>query len=323
MSCNLIKKYVDFKKNNFTEYTKMIMGNYYDEAIFNKYLDKYVGVRYYNDELEIRATLEYNLNYYLNKIYEKDTSVVSEFIRKLFVLYYYIDDVVVFDVERDLSDFVSVVTMIREDKVGIKDENFSSQFSQLILDNNKRLSEYINSFDSHEFYLKLSQISSRDLYNVELRYEIEIPKLYSKYAINKIWGLEQISEDKLKIEYYLVNQLILKDIINGVFKNNYLVEFRESLFKKVDKLEQLLEIFNNPIAKELITIKINYEDFISNRELVLNYIKDGYGFAVILDEKYKGSNDVNILDIFKYIIVNRAEDVVSMLKYKSNLIILE
>ena len=323
MSCNLIKKYVDFKKNIFTEYTKMIMGNYYDEAIFNKYLDKYVGVRYYNDELEIRATLEYNLNYYLNKIYEKDTSVVSEFIRKLFVLYYYIDDVVVFDVERDLSDFVSVVTMIREDKVGIKDENFSSQFSQLILDNNKRLSEYINSFDSHEFYLKLSQISSRDLYNVELRYEIEIPKLYSKYAINKIWGLEQISEDKLKIEYYLVNQLILKDIINGVFKNNYLVEFRESLFKKVERLEQLLEIFNNPIAKELITIKINYEDFISNRELVLNYIKDGYGFAVILDEKYKGSNDVNILDIFKYIIVNRAEDVVSMLKYKSNLIILE
>ena len=323
MSCNLIKKYVDFKRNIFTEYTKMIMGNYYDEAIFNKYLDKYVGVRYYNDELEIRATLEYNLNYYLNKIYEKDTSVVSEFIRKLFVLYYYIDDVVVFDVERDLSDFVSVVTMIREDKVGIKDENFSSQFSQLILDNNKRLSEYINSFDSHEFYLKLSQISSRDLYNVELRYEIEIPKLYSKYAINKIWGLEQISEDKLKIEYYLVNQLILKDIINGVFKNNYLVEFRESLFKKVERLEQLLEIFNNPIAKELITIKINYEDFISNRELVLNYIKDGYGFAVILDEKYKGSNDVNILDIFKYIIVNRAEDVVSMLKYKSNLIILE
>lgn len=323
MSCNLIKKYVDFKRNIFTEYTKMIMGNYYDEAIFNKYLDKYVGVRYYNDELEIRATLEYNLNYYLNKIYEKDTSVVSEFIRKLFVLYYYIDDVVVFDVERDLSDFVSVVTMIREDKVGIKDENFSSQFSQLIRDNNKRLSEYINSFDSHEFYLKLSQISSRDLYDVELRYEIEIPKLYSKYAINKIWGLEQISEDKLKIEYYLVNQLILKDIINGVFKNNYLVEFRESLFKKVDKLEQLLEIFNNPIAKELITIKINYEDFISNRELVLNYIKDGYGFAVILDEKYKGSSDVNILDIFRYIIVNHAEDVVSMLKYKSNLIVLE
>ena len=40
MSCNLIKKYVDFKKNIFTEYTKMIMGNYYDEAIFNKYLEQ-------------------------------------------------------------------------------------------------------------------------------------------------------------------------------------------------------------------------------------------------------------------------------------------
>ena len=53
---------------------------------------------------------------------------------------------------------------------------------------------------------------------------------------------------------------------------------------------------NNDIAKDLITIKINFTDFINKKELILSLIKEGYQFALIIDDKYLQfviSNDVN------------------------------
>ncbi len=324
MSCNLIKEYVDFTKSSFATYTKTIMDKYYDETIFNKYLDKYISIRYYNEEPEVRATLEYNLNHYLGKIYEKNPSIISEFIQKLFVLYYYLDNVVDFDIQNQLKDFVELIKTIREEKVGIKDENFTKEFTSLLANNHKRKEEFLKAFDTHEFYLEINKTSIKDLYNITLKYEIEIPKLYSKYAINKIWKTELISENKLKIEYYLLNQLILKDIINGDFHKKYLVDIKDSLFNKTDKLKNILDIFNNDISKDLITIKITYNNFLTNKEIIYSLIKEGYEFAVVLDEKYTNSNDnTTILDNFKYIIAPNEEYITSSLKERKNLIRLE
>ena len=138
MSCNIIKEYAEFNKSNLEQYTKMLMDKYYDENIFSKYIEKYTSIRYYNEEPEVRATLEYNLNHYLNKIYEKEPSIVSEFIQKLFILYYYLDDVVDFNITKDLPNLVSLINNIREEKVGIKDENFLKE-SKALLKNSAKL----------------------------------------------------------------------------------------------------------------------------------------------------------------------------------------
>ena len=88
--------------------------------------------------------------------------------------------------------------------------------------------------------------------------------------------------------------------------------------------EKTLEIFNNSIAKDLITLKITYTDFSKNKEKIYSLIKEGYQFAVILDEKYKTSKDnKNIIDIFKYIILNNKEYETSNLKEKKNVITIE
>ena len=324
MSCNVIKEYTEFKKTILTDYTKKMMGTYYNEEIFLKYLDKYINVRYYNLESEVRATLELNLNHYLNEIYEKDKNVVSEFIFKLFKLYYYIDDVVEFDYQKSLANYVKTLNKIREEKVGIKEPIFIEDFSKLLTENQKKQTDYINSFDTHEFYLDFKQIPNKDIYDVKLKYEIQIPKLYSRYAIRKVWETTMISENKIKVEYYLLNQKILKDIIEADYNKNYLVDFKSTLFTKENDLKKTLEIFNNDIGKDLLTMKITYEDFIQNKEKVLTLIKEGYQFALIIDEKYSKSTDnKNIIDIFKYIISNNKEYLTEALKSKRNLIILE
>ena len=322
MSCNLIKEYADFNKQNFEEYTKRIMDKYYDENIFNKYIEKYNDIRYYNEEPEIRATLEYNLNHYLSKIYEKEPSVVSEFIQKLFVLYYYLDDVVDFNIQKDLANLVDLINNIREEKVGIIDENFIKEFTELIQSNLKRKKEFIDKFDSHEFYLDLNKVPNTDIYIVKLKHEIKIPKLYSRYAINKIWETKQISENKIKIEYYLLNQVILKDIIQGIYNDSYLIDFEISLLENDNKVNSLLNIMNNDIAKDLITIKINFTDFTNNKDKILSLIKEGYQFALIIDDNYTIDNN-NILDIFRYIIIEKEEYMNSNMKERKNILVLE
>ena len=324
MSCNLIKEYVEFTKNNFEDYTKRMMGKYFDEEIFKKYIDKYVSIRYYNEEPTVRATLEFNLNHYLNQIYEKDKNVISEFILKLFRLYYYIDNVVDFDYQKDISSFVTTLNTIREEKVGIKAQNFIPELTNILLENNKRKLNYLEMFNTHEFYLEYKQIPKKDIYDVKLKYEIQIPKLYSKFAIKKVWETTMISENKLKIEYYLLNRQILKDILDGIYHKNYLVELKTTLFSKEIDLNKTLEIFNNDIAKDLITIKITYEDFTLNKEKVLSLIKEGYQFGIIIDEKFINSNDdKNIIDLFKYIIIKDKNYLTNNFKERSNLIILE
>ncbi|MEE3343050.1 MAG: hypothetical protein VZS44_03060 [Bacilli bacterium] len=320
MSCNIIKEYADFTSKNLKEYTQKIMGKYYNEEIFQKYINKYTEIRYYNEEPAIRATLEYNLNHYLNQIYEKDKNVISEFILKLFRLYYYIDNVIDFDYQKELSSFVTTINIIREDKVGIKDTSFVEYLTNLISNNHQKQIDFINSFDSHEFYLDTKQLKNKDIYNVKLKYEIQIPKLYSRYAIRKVWETTMISENKLKIEYYLLNQQILKDIINGIYTKNYLVDLKSTLLKKEALLRKTLEIFNNDIGKDLISIKITYEDFVSNKDLILALIKEGYQFALIIDDKYNSNDNQNILDIFKYIIVKNQDNISSTLKGRVNLI---
>ena len=105
MSCNPIKEYVDFTKKNLKIYTKKIMGKYYDEEVFTNYLNQYINIRYYNQEKWERKDLSNHLNQYLTNIYEKDENKISKFILELFKKYYYIDDVLDFNYEKQLEEY--------------------------------------------------------------------------------------------------------------------------------------------------------------------------------------------------------------------------
>ena len=83
MSRNIIGEYIEFKKKNFEIYTKKIMDKFFDEELFNKYLEKYISVRYYNEEPRVRNTFDDHIEFYLNKIYEQNNTKPSKFILEL------------------------------------------------------------------------------------------------------------------------------------------------------------------------------------------------------------------------------------------------
>ena len=324
MACNVIKMYIDHNRKNFKNYTKIIMNNYFDRSLFDKYMDQYINVRYFNQEVWVRKDFALNIEYYLEKVCEKEPTDVSKFMLGLFKLYLYIDDVIPYNISKDASKFASLVNDVRKDKLHFNEQNFESKFSELIksdYENNKR---FISNFDTKDFSINVNKVDPDNVYNVVINHNVSIPKIYSGYAINKVWNDKMILENRIQIEYYLINQLLLKDVLNGNFDKKYLTGLSASLFSKPDKLKRTLSIFDNDIGKESIIIKVKYSFFLKNKETVLNYIKLGYQFAVVLDNVYieKDSNK-SIIDIFKYIIIDDDKYLVSDIKERKNVIYLK
>ena len=253
------------------------MEGYYNKDIFYRFLDKYIDIRYYNigncsknnriDKITSELDIVYN-----DIDGDKD---VAKFMLELFKIIYCLDDVV--DI-KDKNKLINELVYIREKKLGLNDEKFSEEFNKLIRENRRRKDKFLESFDCEDFKLIRRKILNSDIYDIRIGYKFLFPKLYSDYAINKVYNTSIVAEDKLFIEYYLVGISILRDIIKGNFVKHYLLEYNVGLLKKKEKNSRLLNIIDNDITKDLISFKIKYSDFVENKDMICDYIKKGYKY---------------------------------------------
>lgn len=308
MSCNVIKEYADFSKENINKYYELIMGKYYNKDLVKPFLDKYIDIRYYDLDTDKYSRNITKINKRLSEIYDtiEEDKLTAKFIHIMFGIIFYLDDVLELG-NRD--NLIKLINQIRIEKLGINDPEFIPNFTTLLEENTNRKKMFIETLQCKEFPVEYNYIYEQDLYNVEILYDIPIPKLYSRYAIEKAFNDGIVAEDKLFVEYYMVNAKILKDAINGDYNNKYLLEFNSNILKKKDKLANLLNIFDNDLAKEVLSLKINYSNFISNKEKVYELIREGYKFSIIIDNKYENYEkvDINTFDVFEYIILNNKD----------------
>ena len=306
MSCNVIKQYVDFSSKNINKYYKMILKKYYKADIVEEFVSKYIETRYYNLD-----TNDSGLRNKLKEVYnslDKDDKKIGEIILYILKYIYYFDDVSTCD---NIKNIISELDTYRKNQLQLEDD-FSSEFLELYKENQRRKSVYLKSIECDDFPIILKKVKEDNIYDIEIVNKLKIPKLYSDYAIDKTFNTGIISEDKLFIEYYLVSSKILNSIIYRKYNFHYLVEFDTNLFLKEEKINRLLNIINNDIAKDIISLKVGYKDFIENKENIYQLMRDGYKFSVIIDDEY----DLDILDVFEYIIVNNENVKIQ----KSNLI---
>lgn len=321
MSCNIIKEYVDFRQKNFLEYAKTMMDKYFNSPKFKEYLEVYIDTRYYNNNIPVKSTLEANLNYYLGLVYEKDETKVSKFILELFKMFYYLDDVKKFSKDQNMDDYLKELNQIRIEKLGIKDDNFKIKFTKLIKENNNKLEKFKEAFSTPDFSLESTKTNNKNIYSITLVHHLTIPKLYSDYAINKVYNNGIIAEDKLFIEYYLVNHNILESMLQGNFDKEYLVDFQTNLFSKKEKVKRLLSIMENDLSKELISLKITYEEFLNHKEIIYALMREGYQFCLIITEDFLNETiKKEQLDVFKYLLVNNIKNLPEWLTNKTNLL---
>lgn len=326
---NIMDEYIKLTKKCITEYMKLIFMNKFDKQVYNAYLETYIEVRYYNLN-ESSNTLKNKILEALNEKKEQLIELLSPKKQKsiddillIFTNILYLDDVIqIKSIEKVIDDIYD----LRLEIIGQNNEDFKEQFYQIFCESIKQKEELLKVAESKEFHLKLTRYKGiSNVQRVNLKYDFKLPLIYSNLAIEKAFNTGTTNEDKLFVEYYMITVQAINDIIKGNFRKQYIVEFSDTLFEKEQKITRLLNIINNPVIQEKLSIKVRYKTFLQNKEKIYKLMRDGYKVAIILDETFEiNLQEIGKLNIFSYILVNRNSDyykeITKNRKYLKNII---
>lgn len=311
MTSNVMQEYIKITQEEVFSYIKLIFENSYSKKIALRYMDAYLNVRFYNfypkdDNLTFRKN-------YLNAIKEAEASIVRDMpekrklIENMGLFFYYILYFDKISYRVDIDEIIEKLYKIRKKLLKKDNEDFKKNFYNIFIEYSNKKEKFLRKFETEEFVLKISDYEGANNANrVNLKYNIKFPMIYSNQAIENVFNSGLISEDKLFVEYNLISVEIIQDILRGNFKRQYIIEFNTNLFNKSRKLASLLKIINNSAVQDKINFKITYKEFLKNKENIYELMRNGFKFAVILDDSFEPQYaNFERLNAFYYTIASR------------------
>lgn len=304
---NVMDMYLNFTEKRIKKYMKMIYGRYYDEEVTTEYLRTYVNARYYdirNTDKPARAfylriidELEFKEQILMKKQELKQKQQMINNVKRVFAYMLFFDNVRKVENFKKIESLREIITKIMEIVTSDfniktskeKEDNLYKQITSDMLD----ADIFLDKFQTDEFVLSFENYEkNEDLYLAKLEHNVNMPMQYSDTAIDKVFSEGIVAEDKLQVEYMLLSVMAVRDIIEGNFKDKYVAEFTNTLFKKKAKLDGLLSIIENQELQEKINIKLDYSDYMKNQKIVLEYTNRGYNFAIMQNNKIKSVKDI-------------------------------
>ncbi len=308
---NVLEEYIKFEKKNISTFAKEVLTEeYFDDELFEKLLNSYVSVRYYGFYIDHSKKLEESILEELKKATAKIAQGADEEtktkIKNMYLMFGYI---MAYDGVLPENDkkLVSSLCNFRIKLFSICDMIFPENMNKLLSKTKKKRKGFYNFFKSNEFSLKRKTTSKDNVYRIIMKYKIKFPKLYSEYAIDRVFYSGTINEDRLQVMYYLVGNIIMKDINKCIYDNYYLIDFASSLFENKDKLEALIKIIDNDAFKSQSIFIVTYNDFAKYGTNIKDMIKEGYKFALNVGEE-DISGDPLLFELFEYILVPQDSD---------------
>lgn len=313
---NLMDQYIDFTNKKLRKYIKMIFRTKYDEDIVKEYLKTYTNARYYNVNgnttrvfyRKIIAALDKKESILIERYKDKKDPNLIQNVKRVFFYILFFDNVRKvenFKNIQSIREVINELVQVSKEEFGLKvDSNLEENLYQEITNDMLQKDIHLDNLEESDFFINFEKNKTLDnVYYTKLDYNIRLPMQYSDAAINKVYNTGLIGEDKLEIEYILLSVVCVRDILEANFSDKYIAEFANSLFKKKQKLKTLLELINNQALQDKILINVTYKDFIKNRADVLNLVKEGYNFAITLDDYIKDMEDVRKLKMFNILLV--------------------
>lgn len=329
---NIFEKHINGTQKRLKKYTSLILKSKYDRNISEELIQSYIDARYYNYGVDSSIRMFYRRIYdavkkkseKLIKKTPRNTDLILDHL-SLFQYYFYFDNV---RYNMEIERVVDTIAEKRIKKFNIKSaetDNFKEEFLNLVNSDLEKVNDNFDLYASEDFDLDIKKISPKNpnYYRVKLKYYFEFPEIYSKEIIEEVFNTDITSEDKLFVEYPMVANVALKDVIVGNFNKIYVCDFAPELFNKKKKLEQLLEILNNQAAQDKILFMIEYNDFINNKEKLFEVLKRGYRFCVRTNDDMPklSKEEIKMLEIFERIIVSTKD--VNKKQYKKTKILEE
>lgn len=313
MTINIMDEYIKLTEEQIKEYMKLALGKHFKQSYCELFTERYINIRYFNYyENEFYESTRRKILEHLKMVGEEiiiNNIVDREIIEIMRVFFYYVlyfDNVVYC---KDLRKKISQIAKVKKRIFDTEELNdFEENLYQTLEKYNKKKEELLQRFNSEKFYIKLTNYPDRlKVYRVNLKYrDIKFPLEYSEFAINKAFQMGLVGEDKLVVEYYLIVLQVLKDILKLNFKKKYIVEFAGSLLKKPRKIKSILNSINNSAIQDKISLKIKYEEFLKNKEVVYELMREGFKITVILDNSFEVNfKNIESLKMFEFVIINR------------------
>ncbi len=311
MAYNVLEEYIEITTREINEYMKLIFGNMYLKRISDKYIEAYLDVRFYNfyhkDE-----SLTFRKNF-MNAIKQAEQRILTiypddkKLIENMAIFYYYILYFDKISYRKSIDENIEKLYKLRAKILKKQDEEFKEEFYKTYQKYVDEKENFILRLETEDFFLKITDYkSAKNVNRVILRYNIKFPRIYSNWALEKAFSTGITSEDKLNVEYNLVSAQVIKDIMRGNFKKQYIVEFAPTLLKKSKKLKSILNIINNPAVQDKISLKIKYEDFEENKEEVYELMRNGFRFAIVVDDTMDTTyGTLQKLNAFSYILISK------------------
>lgn len=321
-SINVFNEYIDFSYKGTKKLLKIIMEKHYLPKVYDEVFDVYKKVRFFNEYKQIKKDFSSNVDYYLlNKArYLKESGQYNA--NTVDATACFVNILFLYDAGLMSQDkLISFVDFYRKKYLNL-DNEFQKEFITLLNEISSKKRAYFAQFESNVYEVKYLLTNIKKVYNITLSYDLKFPKLYSQFAIDKVFNNDVIGEDKLFIEYYMVLSKILTDVIGFDFSGYYLMEFAVSLLEKDEKFARFLNVIDNDFIKEKLSFKIFHRDFLLNKDKILDLINVGYNFTIIIDDSYEddGSNREYIKSLFKYIMVDIDSSVYNVFSKFDNII---
>ena len=312
MTINIMNEYIELTKKQINEYMKLALGEKLNQKYCSLFTERYINIRYFNYyENEFHETARKKILDHLKQVGEEmiiNNIEDRELIETMRVFFYYVlyfDNVVYY---KDLKIKIAQIAKVKKRVFNSELYDFEEKLYQSIQYHMKEKDDLVKRFSSDEFYIKLTNYPDKlKVYRVNLKYNnIKFPLEYSDFAINKAFQMGLVNEDKLVVEYYLIVLQILKDILKLNFKKRYVLEFADTLLKKPKKIKSILNIINNPAVQDKISLKIKHEEFLKNKEVVYDLMREGFKITIILDNSFEVNfKNIESLQMFEFVIINK------------------
>lgn len=310
-SLNVVDEYIKLTSDEVNSYMKLIFDNQYLKRISDEYIKEYVQIKFYNF-YERDENLSPKKNY-IAAIKKAEKKILEKYpddqklIQNMALFYDYIFYFDKMSTRIDTTQSIIELEKLRFKILRKSSEDFESNFYETYQKFLNLKAQFIFKFNSNDFGLNLNNFGNiPELYMVKFKYKLEFPEIYSEKAVEKTYNSEIVKEDRLQVEYSLLSIEAIKDIEKANFNKKYFVEFQTSLFKKAKKLEGILNIINNPVAQDKINLLIKYDDYSKNTNEIIDLLKKGFRFAIIIDNSMPVDySTISKLNIFSYILVNK------------------
>lgn len=312
MTINIMNEYIKLTKEQINEYMRLVFGINFNQKYCDIFTERYINIRYFNYyENEYYESVRKKILEHLKQVGEEiiiNNINDRELIETMRVFFYYVlyfDNVVYY---KDLRNKIKQIEKVRKRVLKIEFDNFEENLYKKMEEYMKQKENLIKRFSSDEFFIKLTNYPDKlKVYRVNLKFNnIKFPLEYSDFAINKAFQTGLVNEDKLVVEYYLVVLQILRDILKLNFKKKYVLEFADTLLKKPKKIKGILNIINNPAIQDKISLKVKYEQFLKNKEIVYELMREGYKITIILDNSFEPNfKNMESLHMFEFVLINK------------------